>query len=244
MKKLPLFILMISFCWISCGKTTRSQNNSNDPVGPISKDTSLFGLTIPKDYLDELNSVAGKSPQQLRINYGSSYENGKEIPNDSLINGIEWFKLSEKDADKMIDRFQKKLIGANIYLFKKNIGFDDVSFDELSNGTYETYYDLAAYPDDDVYTIIQLWDVNGINYDIENEDVIKKIKEWDEKYGIEINTIDMDRIHGKFRQKIPVKEMAKEIYAFCPDVIDQGYGSMEEFQKDLENTNAFWMWWD
>jgi hypothetical protein len=41
-----------------------------------------------------------------------------------------------------------------------------------------------------------------------------------------------------------LKKFTKEIYEFCPDVIDQGYGSMKDMIKSYKEDKYFWMWWD
>ena len=70
---------------------------------------------------------------------------------------------------------------------------------------------------------------NGINCDITTEDVIAKLTQWDESYGIEISGVEYDRVIVTF-SRLPenLEDLATEIYEFCPDVIDQGYGCMDD----------------
>ncbi len=53
------------------------------------------------------------------------------------------------------------------------------------------------------------------------------------------------RIHA-YMQKLPedISKFTDEVYKFCPDVIDQGYESMNEMVKDYNNNKYFWLWWD
>ena len=80
----------------------------------------------------------------------------------------------------------------------------------------------------DLTEIIQ-HQTNGINCDITTEDVIEKLTQWDELYGIEISEVEYDRVIVKF-SRLPenLAALAMEIYEFCPDVIDQGYGCMDD----------------
>lgn len=77
----------------------------------------------------------------------------------------------------------------------------------------------------------------GINYDITNEDVIDKLTEWDEAYGIDIEDVAHDRLVVKF-QSLPedLDELASDIYDFCPDVIEQHFGCMDDLVDVMEDS--------
>ncbi|AIE73383.1 MULTISPECIES: DUF4253 domain-containing protein [unclassified Synechocystis] len=70
---------------------------------------------------------------------------------------------------------------------------------------------------------------NGINYDITTEDLIVKLREWDKQYGIEISEVSFDSLIVRF-ENLPgdLEALAREIYEFCPDVIDQGFGCFDD----------------
>ena len=60
-----------------------------------------------------------------------------------------------------------------------------------------------------------------------------------------IEIVDGARIHGYMR-KLPtdLNQFTKDVYKFCPDVIDQGYGSMEKMIQDYKKNKYIWLWWD
>ncbi|MBE9222533.1 DUF4253 domain-containing protein [Cyanobacterium stanieri LEGE 03274] len=76
---------------------------------------------------------------------------------------------------------------------------------------------------------IKIYQTNGINYDVTTEDIIVKLLDWDQKFGITISNVSYDTLTVYFHN-LPnnVRIMAEEIYEFCPDIIDQGYGCMDE----------------
>lgn len=78
---------------------------------------------------------------------------------------------------------------------------------------------------------------SGPNYDVSTEDVIKKLKQWDSQFGIEISEVSHDHVLVEFNS-IPdnLKSFAKEVYDFCPDVIDQHFGCMDEMVEMMEET--------
>lgn len=70
---------------------------------------------------------------------------------------------------------------------------------------------------------------NGDNYDITTEDIVAKLQQWDSQYGIAISDVAFDNLIVSFKQ-LPedLAPLAQEIYEFCPDVIDQGFGCMDD----------------
>lgn len=76
---------------------------------------------------------------------------------------------------------------------------------------------------------------NGINCEITNDDVIKQLTKWDEQFSICVSEIEADRITIHF-ENLPdeLETLANEIYDFCPDVIDQGYGCMDDMIEMAE----------
>jgi hypothetical protein len=39
-------------------------------------------------------------------------------------------------------------------------------------------------------------------------------------------------------------EFAKEVYQFCPDVVDQGTETVEALASERKRTNRVYLWWD
>lgn len=73
---------------------------------------------------------------------------------------------------------------------------------------------------------------NGINCDIDTEDIVKKLMDWDQRYGIRFENVTHDGLLVHF-DRIPndpqaLALLSEEIYSFCPDVIDQGFGCMDD----------------
>ena len=93
--------------------------------------------------------------------------------------------------------------------------------------------------------MIRLAESDAINYDMETEDLIEKISEYDEKYGIELVLAETDSIVLDFK-KLPenIMELAKDIYEFCPDIVDQGSGDINILAEGLEITHRLYLWWD
>lgn len=76
---------------------------------------------------------------------------------------------------------------------------------------------------------------NGANYEVSNEDVIARLEAWDAKYSIEISDIGHDCVTVTFKS-LPedTRPLAEEIYEFCPDTVDQGFGCYDEMIEMAE----------
>jgi hypothetical protein len=93
--------------------------------------------------------------------------------------------------------------------------------------------------------VLQVMGTNGWNYDISPEMVIKKLKEWDNRFGLILIGAGFDWFEAEF-QRTPQDMMgfAKEVYEFCPDVVDQGTGTVEALASEMRDSNTVYLWWD
>ena len=66
---------------------------------------------------------------------------------------------------------------------------------------------------------------NAANYDLDTDDIVKKLQEWTKKCDFTVEEVDHDRVEIRFNT-LPedLTAFCKDVYAFCPDTIDQGYG--------------------
>ena len=60
-----------------------------------------------------------------------------------------------------------------------------------------------------------------------------------------VDGVGHDKVEGRFLQSIPdAKALAKRMYKFCPDIVDQGCGTVARLVKELVRTQRFYFWWD
>lgn len=97
----------------------------------------------------------------------------------------------------------------------------------------------------DKFDVLRALGTNGINYDIDTDQLVERLTLWDNDYGIEIEGADNDWVDITF-SKLPkdLKKLTEEIYEFCPDSVDQGVGSMEELENYITENNGVFLWWD
>jgi len=97
----------------------------------------------------------------------------------------------------------------------------------------------------DQYEILRIMHTDGNDYDISNEDVIDRLKDWEKIASFDILGADSDWVELEFKT-LPkdLKSFAEEVYDFSPDAIDQGAGNIEGLVKDIQKTNRLFLWWD
>jgi hypothetical protein len=97
----------------------------------------------------------------------------------------------------------------------------------------------------DQFDILRVAQSDAVNFDMDTEDLIRKLQEYDTAHGIDIFHAETDTIEFRFR-KIPrdMNTFCKDLYEFCPDIVDQGVGSIEALQKEISETGTVYLWWD
>jgi len=98
---------------------------------------------------------------------------------------------------------------------------------------------------DSQFDILRIAQTDAINYEMVTEDLIKKLSEFDRSYGIDIYHAETDTIEFRF-QKLPsdMPRFCKDLYKFCPDIVDQGVGTLEALEKEILKTREVFLWWD
>lgn len=71
------------------------------------------------------------------------------------------------------------------------------------------------------------------NYDLTTSDIIAKLTDWDQKYGIVISDVEHDSFNVEF-SRLPknVAVLAADVYDFCPDTIDQGFDAFPDMLSE------------
>ena len=98
---------------------------------------------------------------------------------------------------------------------------------------------------DSQFDILRVAQSDAVNYDMATEDLVKKLQEYDQKYGIDIFHAETDTIEFKLKDMpADVAGFCHDLYEFCPDIVDQGTGSVAELQKEISKSKEVFLWWD
>jgi hypothetical protein len=106
---------------------------------------------------------------------------------------------------------------------------------------------ICIIPGSDQFDIFKVQQTNGDNYDISNDKVISKLREWYRSYPFTIIGADYDWVEANFvifPEGQELTALAREIYKFCPDIVEQGSGSVKGLIEEMKETRKLSLWWD
>lgn len=201
---------------------------SKQTVSPVTLSPYAEGLARSIGF-DRHILLVVKEETQDRIGRLIGYdENGYQI----IASGIA-VSVPEEKTDQILESLRRKLgrLGYMPFVVEMN---DGINIDRI--GVLKTA---------DQFEILRVMHTDGDAYDIANQDVIERLKEWEESAHFDIIGADYDWVELEFAS-LPsdLKAFAEEVYDFCPDAVDQGPGTVEELVKDLRSTKRLFLWWD
>lgn len=104
---------------------------------------------------------------------------------------------------------------------------------------------LCILPTTDKYNVIALHQTNGCNYGIGPGYVVEWLKKLEVEQPFVLTCIAHDTLAGHFLTQIEDPEgLAFRMYDFCPDIVDQGCGSIEVLAQSLQASSELFFWWD
>jgi len=121
------------------------------------------------------------------------------------------------------------------------IGTNKSLADDAIEGT-----EIIVGPGRDQFDILRLAQSDACNYDLETEDLIRKLQEYENQVGIDILQADTDFILLEL-QSLPedLSAFCQDVYEFCPDIVDQGVGSVEALEEAIVDSDLMLgLWWD
>lgn len=97
--------------------------------------------------------------------------------------------------------------------------------------------------DDDEY--LALVRTDAVNFDLDHEAVMEQYRQWEKQYDLKLVGAGLDWMESDIG--IPPSDwlaFAKEVYEFCPDVVDQGVGDVAALAEEMKRSNDLYLWWD
>jgi len=147
-----------------------------------------------------------------------------------------WFSIhinSKRRRDIKTEELQKRFLERGCFVYEPHSCF--------GNDPER----LSVAPTTDKYEVIALHQTNGCNYDISPVYVVKWLKELEQTQPFILTCIKHDTLSGRFLTPIQDPEgLAQRMYDFCPDIVDQGCGSLAELTNILRSSDDLYFWWD
>ena len=183
--------------------------------------------------IDELRKITPAKFERLvtTIEEYDRYSNQKAKVEISKPEALE-FEINDKTLE-LLSGLKKgfKERGYLVFLSEENFGRAPNKF--------------AVLKSTDQFDILRCRLTRGANYNIGTDSLIKRLKIWYKKYPFEITGAHADWVSADLvRPLADFNALAKELYAFCPDIVDQGTGSVEALAEEMKSTNSLYLWWD
>lgn len=99
------------------------------------------------------------------------------------------------------------------------------------------------------------WQVPGLvtwwgaaNHDLGPAEHVAVLRDWEARYGAELAVLTFDVVQLAVarppRVAADVLAAAQAQYAYCPDVVDQGVGTLEALCREQVVRRSWYFWWD
>ncbi len=104
---------------------------------------------------------------------------------------------------------------------------------------------IGLLPTTDKYDVIAVMQTNAVNVNLGTRDIVDWLREFEKEQRFELTGIGSDFLSGKFTGELrDSKKIAIRLRKFCPDLVDQGTGSVAGLALELKKTKRFFLWWD
>jgi hypothetical protein len=113
-------------------------------------------------------------------------------------------------------------------------------------GSEDELAQVAVIRGTDHYNILRVMRTEDINGDKTTEDIIARLKRWEQRNPFNIWGANHDWVLAKFR-KFPddMRAFARKVIKFAPDGYSQGdWESEEEYARAMRRERGFYLWWD
>ena len=173
----------------------------------------------------------------------------KNLEKAKNINPIELFnKFIEQNADSIKSNVNEDFTKNNYEINdsnKNNLKFLTIFNNE---GNLKDNVILVKVPTTKPYEILAYFGMGGYNECPFPAEQVAVAKYWYEKYGAVPAVITYDTIVFYVERPVQTleetKKLAMEHYAFCYDIVDQCYGTLEKLADALYKNVHWYFWWD
>jgi hypothetical protein len=122
-----------------------------------------------------------------------------------------------------------------------------IATDVLSGKPLDKVY-LTVIPTDDWTTIPAHLRWGDWNANPASEWHVAALRSWRSRYDIELVGLSFDTMNLRVRSNPKSRDeaisLAREQYAYCSDIVDQGVGTISQLAKDLMANDWWFFWWD
>lgn len=144
--------------------------------------------------------------------------------------------VADEEAEALVFRIREALEPGQVAF----VGTSRWLGDERHGGV-----EVVVGPGESQLDIPKLARTDAVNHGVGTEDIVGKLREFDEDFGIDVVRAETDTIvFDLVGWPRDLAAFARGLYEFCPDIVDQGVGSVEALEDGLDVTGRAYLWWD
>lgn len=166
--------------------------------------------------------------QELAEHCGGTPVGDDEVPG--------WFSIhvnSKRRSEINTEELQRQFLERGCFVYEPGYSYGD--------GPEK----LCIIPSTNKYEAIALHQTNGCNCGIGPGYVVEWLKELEAEQPFILTCIAHDTLSGRFLTPFDDPDgWAERMYDFCPDIVDQGCGSVELLAETLADSDNLFFWWD
>ncbi|MBS1634926.1 MAG: DUF4253 domain-containing protein [Bacteroidetes bacterium] len=192
-------------------------------------------MQLDSSVIQDLRKLCSGTMEPFHYSLSKMIQHGVETEVDPMhLNGLVIQESNTKSYNLVLslrENFRKR--GYSIFLLENGFGI---------NGRADH---IGILKTTDKYTILKEIKTDGINYDIDTDSLCRIIKQFDDRYSLELIGASGDWCEFLIKSE-PTNwtAFAQEVYKVCPDVVDQGTGSVEALADEMKRSHRLFFWWD
>ncbi|MFL5955097.1 MAG: DUF4253 domain-containing protein [Gaiellaceae bacterium] len=152
--------------------------------------------------------------------------------------GAVGFRIAHKQAQASLERWNRDYLRRGAYVFRY------VNTQGYSSGRDA----ILVLPTRDKWAAVRAAAVSGAgSYGIETPAVVEWLQKLDSWHPFTIYGVGADFVEGRFASPPSGQEvvlLARSMYRFDPDIVDQGTGTVEALAGELQSSGTLYLWWD
>ena len=223
---LALAAMVQSGCWFprDAAPANTTPTQAGPPVASLAEE-----LKVPPDF-----AARAQSPQFQEGLKALSGASGLQFAPSTELAGAYMATAPYEKAEANLAQWHQAAEKSGVFLIRNNISFG-------FGGDPDT---LLALPCTNKFEVLQIIGTDGINFDLDNAAVIAWLREMDQENPFVLTGAGLDYLEGYFvSAPRDTQSLARKMYEFCPDIVDQGVGDVEALAAELANGKLYF-WWD
>lgn len=230
--KLLVFLSLLAICF-SCQKGLE-----NGTVSVLTERERVLCDSIKFDpvILSDVRELTNAPVEAFHYSLSKMVDSaGNETELDPIYMPGFVFEETEMNTEKILEELHDSLKAKGYYLFVLERNYGMANQKDM----------MAILKTTDQFEVLKHIETNGINYDIDTDSVVAIMKGFDKRYQLDLIGANGEWCEFIIKgENVDWKKLAEEAYLVCPDIVDQGVGSIEDLVTSMQQTKRLYFWWD